>query len=176
MKRINTVIVAVVVVACGVIAYQLMAGNSGQQPVVNVSVAKTSSVFPPPLPTVTTVAQPKPQAPVIAPPLPAPIVKELAVARALAPKRPMTQLEKSWFGCATEDAYKTTMALIEQKNPGSADHFKGAGADCAPLPTGTHITVLRINDASGIAQISTNDTHQVYWTDTAVLGGDLKQN
>jgi len=174
MKPINTLIVAAIVVACGAMAYQFIAKGDSGQPVVNVGVAKASSDFPPPLPVV---ALPKQSAPVVIPkPLPAPIIKELAAARALAPSRPMTQVEKNWFGCATEDAYKSTMALIEQKSPSSTDHFKGSGADCAPLSTGTHITVLHINDASGIAQISTNDTHQVYWTDTAALGGEPKQN
>jgi type IV secretory pathway VirB10-like protein len=174
MKLINIFVVAVAVGAGGLIAYQYTT-KANDAPPVNASPAKAESAFPPPLTTVATETQPKPPTPATTPkPLPPTIVKQLAAARALAPSRPMTQLEKSWFGCASEDAYKTTMGLIEQKNPSSADHFKGSTADCAPLPTGTHITVLHINDASDMAQISTNDTHQVYWTDTAVLGGELK--
>jgi hypothetical protein len=174
MNRMTLMIVACAVVAGGVVAYQFAAKDSNEQPTVNANVAKAPSDFPPPL---TTVAQPTQSAPTIPPTtIPAPIAKELAAARALTPKRPMTQLAKSWFGCATEDAYNVTMVLIEQKNASSTDHFKGPAADCVPLPTGTHITVLHINDASGIAQISIDDTHQAYWTDTAALAGDPKQN
>jgi hypothetical protein len=173
MNRKTTTIVAFALVAGGVMMYQFAAKNSAEQAPVNTGVAKTPSDFPPPL---TSVARPtQPVQTTTPPPLPAPIAKELAAARALAPSRPMTQLAKSWFGCASEDAYKATMVLIEQKSPSSADHFKGPTADCAPLPTGTHITVLHIDDASGNAQISIDDTHQVYWTDTAALAGDPKQ-
>jgi hypothetical protein len=173
MKRIN-ILIAVVVVAGGVMAYQFFAKDSREQPAVSANTVKMPSAFPPPL---TTVEQPKqPESPAAPKPLPAQITKALAAARAQAPSRPMTQMEKNWLGCATEDGYKATLALIEQKSPSSADHFKGPTADCAPLSTGSHITVLHINDASGIAQISLNDTHQVYWTDTAALGGEPKQN
>jgi hypothetical protein len=174
MNRMTIMIVAIVVVTGGVVAYQFASKDSGEQPPINANVAKAPSDFPPPL---TTVARPTQPALTIPPPtLPAPIAKELAAARALAPKRPMTQLAKSWFGCASEDAYQATMTLIEQKSPSSTDHFNGPAADCASLPMGTHITLLHINSASGIAQISIDDTHQVYWTDTAALAGDPTQN
>jgi hypothetical protein len=87
----------------------------------------------------------------------------------------MTQVAKNWFGCATEDGYNATLALIKQKSANSSDHFHGENADCIPLATGAHISVMRIDGTSGIAQISLDDTHQVYWTDTGALAGDFKQ-
>ncbi|HEX8957852.1 MAG TPA: hypothetical protein VF798_16355 [Burkholderiaceae bacterium] len=128
-------------------------------------------------------AEPQPVASIVpptAPPpppkkLPAPIVKELAKARAeVPPNRPMNQVAKNWFGCASEDGYNATLDLIRQKSASSSEHFKGPQADCVPLSTGMHVSVMRIDAANGIAQISVDETHQVYWTDSAALAGGQK--
>src|SRR6185437_3670368 len=140
MKR-NIAIIIAIVVACGVATgYKFAGADGGAQPPRNAANAETAktpssnlaSPFGPAAQATSEAgSQPPaqqapepvtPSAPAVAP-IPAPIAKELAKARAETPIRPMTQLAKNWFGCATEDGYNTTLALIRQKSASSADHF-----------------------------------------------------
>ena len=184
MNRSTIVIAAVLLAAAGAAMYRFAGADGGEPPGGSAVIKKPALDFPPafpPAPANSEQAAAVPQTaapnPPPAPPAPltAPIAKELATARAQAENRPMTQVAKNWFGCATEDGYNATLALIKQKNASSADHFHGENADCAPLATGAHISVMRLDSASGIAQISLDDTHQVYWTDTGALAGDAKK-
>ena len=188
MKRTTIVIAAIVVASGAALIYHFAGANSEEKPAV---VSHATVTAPPGIPSpfasgptasaTINQAAPAPQvippSPPPAPPasIPAPIAKALAAARAEAPSRPMTQLAKDWFGCASEDGYNSTLALIRQKSPNSGDHFHGPDADCAPLPTGTHISVMRIDSGSGIAQVSVDETHKIYWTDSGALAGEPKQ-
>ena len=192
MKR-NLVIVIAIAIAAGVaVGYRFAAADGGAQTAVQPNLAHSAppgmpSPFasgpaaqepPPPQ------AEPRSVAPIVpptAPPpppeqLPAPIVRELAKARAEVPaNRPMNQVAKNWFGCASEEGYNTTLDLIREKSASSSEHFKGPQADCVPLSTGMKVSVMRIDAANGIAEISVDETHQVYWTDSAALAGGQKQ-
>lgn len=184
MKRNLAIVVAIAIAAGVAVAHLFAAADGGTKTPVQLDSSASPGV---PSPFASAPAAPEPPAqapqptvPSIAPPappkqLPAPIVRELAKAREEAPaNRPMNQVAKSWFGCASEDGYSATLALIRQKSESASEHFKGAQADCVPLSTGMHVSVMRIDAGSGIAQISVDETHQVYWTDSAALAGDPK--
>jgi hypothetical protein len=188
MKRNAIFVAAALAAVAGALAYRFAGADNDAHPVANPIAASTASPGAPspfasgpaaPEP----VAAPAPTGPQSAPPspppappvpVPAPIAKALAAVRAEAPSRPMTQLAKDWFGCASEDGYNSMLSQIRQKSANLGDHFHGPDADCAPLPTGTHISVMHIDNGSGIAQISIDETHKVYWTDSEVLAGERK--
>lgn len=189
MKRNAIIVTAVVLAAGGVLAWRLAgAGNNAPPPATPVAATSAAPGMPSPFasgpaapepaaalePVTTQVVPPSPPPPPPVP-VPAPIAKALAQARAEAPSRPMNQLAKDWFGCASEDGYNTMLAQIKAKSPNLGDHFHGADADCAPLPTGTHISVMRIDSGSGIAQVSIDETHKLWWTDSEALAGEPKK-
>jgi|GEM_PF-2642360 len=186
MNRNAIIVTAALLAVGGVVAYRFAgADNPAPQAAkpITASIAGTASPGTPspfaagpaaPVPVAAPAEPPvAPPSPPPAPPapVPQPIAKALAAARAEAPSRPMTQLAKDWFGCNSEDGYNTMLGQIRQKTPNLGDHFHGPDADCAPLPTGTRITVMRIDGSSGIAQVSLDETHKVVWTDSAALAG-----
>ena len=189
MKRNLTIVVAIAIAAGFAAGFHFAgAGDGAQAPAkpaaANIASPGSPSPFaagpaaPEPPPSIPTPQPAVPVVPPTAPPappkvLPAPIAKELARARAEAPvNRPMNQVAKNWFACASEDGYNATLDLIRQKSATSSEHFKGPNADCVPLNTGTHVTLMRVDSANGMAQITIDETHQIVWTDSGALAGN----